>query len=270
MSLAPSRRPPSGEPSFDLDYSVHDVEIDTGLDTRYLTDRIEELMLREGSTPGGRTLDVACGIGKLAAGVRELGGEGWAFDPSEEMLGLSRFIFSQHGLVLLRGIAEALPFRDGSFDRVICQGSLDHFVDPNTFMREAARGLRPDGRLVVALANYESLSCRLGRLRQLLASGLFQRPPSSDRLYWQLPPDHYHKGDLPFVLHLGGSRLRLVRCYGVSLLWLLKGWGSFLEPLPHFVAGTVLRTLDWIAYPAPELADMIVSVWQPQSQQGSS
>lgn len=267
MSLAPSRRPPSGEPSFDLDYSIHDVEIDTGRDTQYLTHRVEELLLEEGTRPGGRTLDVACGIGKLAAAVAALGGEGWGIDPSEEMLvELSSFIFAGYGVVLVRGIAEELPFRDGSFDRVVCQGSLDHFVDPHAFMSEAARVLRPDGRLVIALTNYESLSCRLGRLRQRVSSDLLRRPPPPYRPYWQVPPDHHHKGELAFVLRLGGSHLRLVRCYGISLLWLAEGWGSWLERIPHSVAHLIVRTLDRIAYPTPELADMIISVWQPRKE----
>ncbi|MCH8994092.1 MAG: class I SAM-dependent methyltransferase [Chloroflexi bacterium] len=266
MSLAPSRRPPSDELAFDLDYSVHDVEIDTGRDTTYLTHRIEQLMLQEGFRPAGRTLDVACGIGKLAASVGMLGGEGWALDPSEEMLGLGQFIFEQQPLALARGVAEELPFRDGSFDRVICQGSLDHFVDPRAFMNEAARVLRPDGRAVIALANYESLSCHIGRLRQRISTGLLRRPVPPERLYWQIPPDHYHKGDLSFVLRLGGERFRLVRCYGVSLLWLTKGWGKFLEPRPRSLTDRVLWAFDRIAYIAPELADMIVSVWQPVSE----
>lgn len=265
MSLALSRTPHTPEPVFDLDYSVNDVEIDPGLDTRYLIQRVEASMLREGFAGGGRTLDVACGVGVLAAGIAELGGEAWGLDASPEMIGLARWIFGNRA-VFIRGIAEVLPFRDGAFDRVICQGSLDHFVDPQAFMREAARILRPDGRLVLALANYESLSCLIGRLRLRLSRDLLAHEPSPQRLYWQIPPDHYHKGELPFVLGLGGEAFRLRRCYGISLLWLVKGWAQRLDEMPRSLADATLRALDALAYPAPELADMIISVWQPRKE----
>lgn len=237
-------------------------------DTQFLSRRTEEAMLQEGWVDGGRTLDVACGAGWLAAKVRGRGGEGWGIDASQEMLGLAPFLFPRDQAVLVRGIAEVLPFRDGSFDRVICQGSLDHFVDPNAFMREAARVLRPDGRLAIALANYESLSCRLGRLRQRWERDVLHQPQPAHRFYWQPPPDHYHKGELPFVRRLGGRWLQLERCYGVSLLWLLKDWDKWLEQMPRFLADPLLGALDRTAYWTPALADVIVSVWRPRNQQG--
>ena len=264
MSLAPSKRPPSTEPSFDLDYSVHDFEVSPFRDSRFLFGRTEELMLREAGVKEGRTLDVACGVGRLVAELRERGSESWGLEPSREMSGVSRWLFPAERVVLVRGIAEALPFRDGSFDRVICQGSLDHFVDPHVFMREAGRILRPDGRAIIALANYESLSCRLGRLHQRLAQALLRRPRPAHRLYWQPPPDHHHKGELSFVRRLGGRELWLERCYGISLLWLLPGWGRWLELLPDFLADALLAALDRVAYRTPPLADMIVSVWRPR------
>jgi SAM-dependent methyltransferase len=183
------------------------------------------------------------------------------------MLGISRWLFAADQVILVRGIAESLPFRDGSFDRVICKSSLDHFVDPHDFMREAARVVKPGGRVIVALTNYESLSCRLGRLRYQLAQTFLRRPPVPFRPYWQPPSDHYHKGDLAFVHGLGGKRLRLERCYGISLMWPAYGWGMALERLPHSFADALLVALDQIASRTPELADMIVSVWQPLHQE---
>lgn len=226
-------------------------------------------MLREGAVPGGRTLDVACGAGQLAARVRARGGEGWGLDPSAEMLGLHRWLYPRATVVLVRGIAERLPFRDGSFDRVLCQGSLDHFVEPHAFMEEAARLVQPAGRVVVALANYRSLSCRVGRLLQAAGERWLGKAPVAHRPYWAPPPDHFHLGDLRFVRGLGGRALRLERCYGVSLLWLLRGywfdwrWGAWLDERPRRVRRALLRALDGIAYRTPALADMIVSVWRP-------
>ena len=43
-------------------------------------------------------------------------------------------------------------------------------------MREAAHALAPGGRLIVALANYDSLSCRMGRFLEGDTAPLY-RPP---------------------------------------------------------------------------------------------
>jgi hypothetical protein len=91
---------------------------------------------------------------------------------------------------------------------------------------------------------------------------VLRRQPPEQRPYWQPPPDHYHKGDLPFVRSLGGQTLRLERYYGCSLLWLLPGWGRVLELLPSLVTDRMLAALDRIGHRTPWLADIIVSVWR--------
>lgn len=267
MFSAPSKNRRSADPSFDLAYSVEDFPNDPHRDSRFLNERIRRSMLDEGVVPGGRTLDVACGVGHLPVGITQNGGQGWGLEPSKEMLGVSRWLYPADQAVLVRGVAEELPFRDGTFDRVICQGALDHFVAPKAFMAEAARILRPNGRVVIALTNYESVSCRLGRLLDRFAIEILRRPRPPDRPYYQPPPDHHHKGDLPFVRSLGGARLSLVRCYGLSLLWLLRGrgelsWGRLLDTAPEPAASLLLRSLDTCAYSLPSQADMIVSVWR--------
>ncbi len=40
-----------------------------------------------------------------------------------------------------------MPFRDGSFDAVLCTETLEHLTDPGPFLVEVARVLRPGGRL---------------------------------------------------------------------------------------------------------------------------
>jgi len=268
LSSALSNSPPSAKPAFDLDYSIHDFEADPYPDSQYLYRRIEELMIKEGTFAGGRTLDVACGVGKIAIEIGKRGGAGCGLEPSNEMLGLSRYLFPGAEVVLVRGVAEALPFADGSFDRIICQGALDHFVAPDDFMREAARVVRPDGRVIIALANYESLSCKLGRGIRALGQRFFHRELYAHRPYYEIPEDHFHKGDLPFVRALGGQDLCLERCYGISMLWLLRAgngwsWGKTLARMPKALSSSAIIALDRIAERTPSLADMIVSVWRP-------
>jgi len=268
LSSALSSSPPSAKPEFDLDYSIHDFEVDPYPDSQFLYRRIEEAMINEGTLAGARTLDVACGVGKIAVEVGKRGGHGFGIEPSNEMLGLSRYLFPNDSVVLVRGVAESLPFANRSFDRLLCQGALDHFVAPRDFMREAARVLRPDGRAIIALANYESLSCKLGRALQAYARLALKKPAPKHRGYYEIPQDHFHKGDYAFVRKLGAPWLQLERCYGISLLWLLRNWnewtwGKTLDGWPAPFANRVLTTLDRLAYRTPVLADMIISVWIP-------
>ncbi len=212
----------------------------------------------------GRLLDAACGTADQAGRLQEEGWQAWGLEPSLIMLRLARLRRDWRGqsVVLVRGIAEQLPFDDDSFDCVVCQGSLDHFARPSAFLAEAARILKPDGRAVIAIANFESLSCRLGRslYRTKQRLGI---PVMGGRAYWQIPPNHTFKGDYAALRTVARPWLRLERCHGVSMLWLFRRWTLFVESLPEDVAWALLRTVDRIAHRIPSLSDMIISVWRP-------
>lgn len=253
---------PAGPPAVDLDYSVEEFHAGAHRDSAFFHARIEDVVVGLAAAPGAmRVLDVACGLGKQAARIAQSGAETWGLEPSDRMIGLGRYLYDGSGVIYIRGIAEALPFREGQFDRVVCQGALDHFADPAAFMREAVRVLRPGGRVVIALANYDSLSCRLGR-RLARVKQVLGRPLPPGRPYWEPPEDHNVRGTLDYVKSLGGGVLELERCFGISLLWLFSRWGPLLDRLPMRAARALWRALDAVAYRTPSLADMIVSVWR--------
>jgi ubiquinone/menaquinone biosynthesis C-methylase UbiE len=90
-------------------------------------------------------LDVGCGTGhwlralpprQLIAGI----------DPSGPML--ARAAAAATAARLVRARAEALPWRDATFDRVICINALHHFGDREGFFVEALRVLKPGGGLM--------------------------------------------------------------------------------------------------------------------------
>lgn len=262
MSLAVPEAPRSSMPLYDLEYTIQDAQFDPHRDSQLLFRQTDEVVFQEGAVSSGRTLDVGCGPGAFAIRLGEHGAEAWGIEPSRDMLGMCRWLFPVDKVVLQRGIGEVLPYRDESFDRVICKGSLDHFVDPHAFMREAARVLRPDGRVVIALHNFESLSCRLGRFRERLVQPFLRNRQHPRRRYWEVHPDHHHKGELSFVQELGGQSLQLERCYGLSLFWQFPRWGALLDLLPELVATNVWHTLNRAAYRLPGMSDMIISVWR--------
>src|SRR3990172_12189957 len=127
MTKLPTRTPRTNGSAFDLGYSIRDLRFSTGRDHQFLAWRTEEALTEEAAIDGSRTLDVACGTGQQAVRLRERGVVAWGVEPSQEMLGLSRMLYPRGQVVLVRGVAEALPLRDGHFDQVICRCALDHF-----------------------------------------------------------------------------------------------------------------------------------------------
>jgi SAM-dependent methyltransferase len=249
-------------PDLDLTYSIDDFTPGTHRDSIFLIDAIESTMVDLATESGrGRVLDVACGTGKVAMRVAERGHVTIGAEASMEMIGVGRYVHPESRALMVRSIAETLPFADGSFERVVCQGSLDHFGDPLAFMREAARVLAPEGRVVIALANFESLSCKLGRTVDRVKRRL-NRPRPPWRLYWEIPEDHNVKGDLPYVRSLGGEHLVLDRVWGISMLWLFSRYGHALDLMPERAARGVWRGLDRVAHRWPQHSDMIISVWR--------
>lgn len=55
-----------------------------------------------------------------------------------------------------------LPYRDGSFDTIICQLSIDYLVSPLQVMQEASRVLRPGGKIHILFSNRLFLSKAVG------------------------------------------------------------------------------------------------------------
>ena len=105
-----------------------------------------DLLLSTGDLKGRRTLDVGCGTGAFAAALAERGGKVWGVDASPQMLAEAQAKETRARFKEAAG--EALPFKDGWFERVVMRLSLHHLDRPRA-LREALRVLVPGGRLVV-------------------------------------------------------------------------------------------------------------------------
>ncbi len=62
---------------------------------------------------------------------------------------------------LVRGIGEALPFANETFDVVLFKSSLDHCRDGRAALAEARRVLRPSGHVLIIIQNFASWQRRL-------------------------------------------------------------------------------------------------------------
>jgi ubiquinone/menaquinone biosynthesis C-methylase UbiE len=95
-------------------------------------------------------LEVGCGTGRLATALAERGARVWAVDPSAEMLAQAqaRTSAGKRG-GFKQGRAEALPFKDGWFERAVLR-LVVHLVERPRALPELARVLAPGGRAAIA------------------------------------------------------------------------------------------------------------------------
>lgn len=105
-----------------------------------------------GDVRGRDVVEVGCGAAQCARWLAERGARVVAFDLSASQLALARAAGAT--LPLVRAGAEALPFRDASFD-LACSayGALPFVADSALVMREVARVLRPGGRWVFSVTH---------------------------------------------------------------------------------------------------------------------
>ena len=218
----------------------------------------------------GRLLDVACGNARDITWLSHLGWEGWGIDPSPLQLRDARRSASDAGqrINLVRGVAEWLPFRSGTFDSLICKSALDHFVDRDGAMREFAQVLGPRGRAVVSVNNYRSFSVRFSRTLYRVVRAIWP-PARNKRFLWDSPVPFQHTYECTYdnTRTLGEPHFDVIEGYGVSLLWGFPGWGRFLSIFPQGIRHIMLGALNRVARRLPRLADVAVFVWQPKPSQ---
>jgi len=253
----------------DLDRDMSDV-IPTGttLDSQYLFDRMTEATLAlVASVPGGRVLDVASGFGQDAAALAARGLRVVACEPSARMTAWATLVAEKHGgprAAWVRGWSDALPFAPASFDAVLCKGALDHFDRPDRAIAEMARVTRPGGRVVLAIANFESLACRLARAQDAFREDVLGRPPRRGRRHYDVPADHFTRYDLPLMREQAERWLDLEVVRGISVGWGFGPWTRGVGRLPAPFARRALQGLDALARWRPAWSDVVVLAGRPR------
>jgi SAM-dependent methyltransferase len=214
---------------------------------RHKLDRDRELavgLLRP--LDGERILEVGCGYSVISqsllgsAKIRLVG-----VDLSSSTLEWCRHAFGAD-VTLCRADAGRLPFKDGSFDAVLCNGVLMHLEDQRLALEEMCRVLRPGGRLGVSGNNALSPFALPVILWTLLKRALLRfRVRQAFRTPWF------------YLRHLSALGIEVRQMIGDSVLPLgveVPGVGVSLLPRSLY---PVLRVLDrwmdriplnWLAY----------------------
>jgi SAM-dependent methyltransferase len=108
--------------------------------------------------PGGRVLDVGCGVGRLVALMREAGLDAAGLEPYEHPCRLGR---ERYGIEVACSTLQNADFEEASFDAVTFFDVLEHVDDPISDLGRARALLRPGGAVCIKVPNIASSQARI-------------------------------------------------------------------------------------------------------------
>ena len=157
--------------------------------------------------PGWTVGDLGCGTGQLAAQLAPYVGRVVAVDESPDMLEAARGRLDRaDGVDVREGRLEALPVTDGELDVALLSLVLHYVAEPQRALEEAARALRPGGRvLLIDMVTHgrEEYRERMGHLWQGFTEEQVRSWAEAAGFeavrYTHLPMDEDAEGPLLFV-----------------------------------------------------------------------
>jgi SAM-dependent methyltransferase len=106
-------------------------------------------------------IELGCGTAYVSAWLARRGARPVGIDNSQAQLANARRFQEEFGLTfpLHHGNAEAVPFPDASFDLAISEYGASIWCDPYAWIPEAARLVRPGGRLIFLVNGLLAMLC---------------------------------------------------------------------------------------------------------------
>lgn len=111
-----------------------------------------------GNVQGSDILDVGCGPGLFSGPLIE-NNQVVGVDFSRSMLALAQ----SQGIAPIASDARKLPFRDGTFQHVLCIEMVQNLNDCQSLVAELVRVKRPEGTVYLSTSNSESIVRRISR-----------------------------------------------------------------------------------------------------------
>ena len=114
--------------------------------------------LSAGLAPGAAVLDIGCGRGVTLSPLADRGLEVHGLEVNEQA---ARGADPRASIRIAADLVAA-QYEAEQFDQIVIWHVLEHLADPRGTLEECARLLKPGGRLVVAVPNFESWQARFG------------------------------------------------------------------------------------------------------------
>lgn len=181
------------------------------------------------------TVELGCGTAYISARLARLGARPVGLDLSDGQLATARAFQREFGLVfpLLQASAEAVPLADGRFDLAISEYGACLWADPYRWVPEAARLLRPGGRLIFLTNAFLLALCLPDAENAAAGERLLRDAFGMHRLAWTTGPEvEFH---LPH-----GEWIRLLRENGFEVEELVE-----VRPPADATSRYPFVPLDW-------------------------
>jgi SAM-dependent methyltransferase len=180
-------------------------------------------------------IELGCGTGYVSAWLARRGARPVGIDNSQAQLATARQLQQEFGLEfpLLHGNAEQVPFPDGSFDLAISEYGASIWCDPYRWIPEAARLLRPGGRLAFLVNGALLMLCMPEEEDASAAESLLRPYFGMHRFEW--PDDDSVEFHLPH-----GELIGLLRECGFEIEALTE-----IRPPEDAVTRYPFVSLDW-------------------------
>ncbi|HYZ84082.1 MAG TPA: class I SAM-dependent methyltransferase [Bryobacteraceae bacterium] len=222
----------------------------------YIADVAELVVARAGIEPGMKVLDVACGTGNAARAAARSGARVTGLDLVPKLLHAGQAKAEAEGLQIdwREGDAEALPFEDGSFDRVL--STFGHMFAPRhqRTADEMARVCRRGGAIVTATWAAESAA---GQIFKVSASYM---PPPPD---YASPPILWGRDEHVRQLFAGVATAFEFERHVNTIEWdSVDAWADFF--MERF--GPMVTARAMLGDRFAELRERIVEIWRDANQ----
>jgi SAM-dependent methyltransferase len=202
-----------------------------------------ELHLLPDDLVGWDAIELGCGTGYVSAWLARRGARPVGIDNSEAQLATARRLQAEHGIdfPLIHGNAEQVPYPAASFDLAISEYGASIWADPSAWIPEAARLLRPGGRLIF-LVNATLLMLCLPDEERPATTELLRPLRGLHRMEWS------DDDSVNFTLS-HGDWIRLLRANGFDIEDLRE-----LYPAPGATTDFPYVTPEWAAqWPTEEV-----------------
>lgn len=108
---------------------------------------------------GGKYLDVGCFNSPMPSILADKGNEVWAIDHAPKVINTLKGRFLNVNYLCMD--FKELPFKDGYFDYIVAGEVIEHLENPQEFVNELFRVLKPGGILAISTPFEEMISQQL-------------------------------------------------------------------------------------------------------------